>query len=197
MTEHYGLVRTVSPSNNPVEIGEAKLWCKIEDSVMEDDSIIQSLIQATADRCERVTGKALITQTWRLSLDAFPADDVILVPKPPLQSVVVDYVNTAGTLTTLASTEYDVDTDSQPGRVMPAYGKSWPTTRDMPRAVRVTFVAGYGLAPDYIPFDVRTAMLGAIVYQYDNRGDNQDNRIIHDREEFMNNLFRGLWSGAY
>jgi hypothetical protein len=38
-----------------------------------------------------------------------------------------------------------VDAKSEPGRIVPAYGKVWPSTRYEPNAVQVRFVAGYGL----------------------------------------------------
>ena len=50
---------------------------------------------------------------------------------------------------------YAVDTDSEPGLVVPAYGESWPSARDEVNAVRVRFVAGYGDASD-VPAAIKT-----------------------------------------
>jgi hypothetical protein len=49
-------------------------------------------------------------QTWLLALDAFPAWEIEL-PQPPLISVAsVKYIDDAGDLVTLASSEYKVST---------------------------------------------------------------------------------------
>jgi hypothetical protein len=69
----------------------------------------------------------------------------IFLPFPPLVSVdSIKYVDDAtGTQTTLAASEYSVDAVSEPARITPAYGKSWPATRNQAGAVEVTFTAGY------------------------------------------------------
>src|SRR4030067_860491 len=84
---------------------------------------------------------ALITQTWELYLDAFPAWE-IRVPKPTLQSITsIVYTDTDGILQTLAGSMYLVDNKSEPGRITPAFGEVWPVTRAQINAVIVRFVA--------------------------------------------------------
>lgn len=81
-------------------------------------------------------------QTWVQRLDWFPCE--IELRRPPVQSVTsVEYVDTAGSTQTLASSRYQLDASSAPGRLRPAYGDSWPTIRLIPNAVTITFVAGY------------------------------------------------------
>lgn len=71
----------------------------------------------------------------------------IWLPFAPLQSVeTLKYIATDGTLTTLSSALYKVDTVSEPGRITPAYGQTWPATRNEASAVEINFTAGYGLA---------------------------------------------------
>ena len=71
------------------------------------------------------------------------------------------YVDTSGTLQTLVQdTDYQVDADSEPGRLLPFPGKYWPPTRRQANAVQVTFVAGYGLAAA-VPDTIVCAILGA------------------------------------
>jgi hypothetical protein len=41
---------------------------------------------------------------------------------------------------------YKVDAVSEPGRIKPVYGTTWPSHREDYGAVIVRFVAGYGLA---------------------------------------------------
>lgn len=71
-------------------------------------------------------------------------------PLSPVVSVTsVEYVAVSDsptppyTYTTLASTAYDLDIASQPARLTPGYGTTWPVALNVPNAVRITFVSGY------------------------------------------------------
>ena len=79
----------------------------------------------------------------------------------------IQYVDDAGDTQTLSTSLYQVDTKSQPGRIIPAYGESWPTVRsDTLNAVTVNFVAGYGDDPEDVPAGLRHAVkliCGALV----------------------------------
>jgi uncharacterized phiE125 gp8 family phage protein len=80
----------------------------------------------------------------------------------PLVSVTsIEYVDGAGATQILATTEYaviDAGSTTGPGRIVPAYGKSWPATRGMPNDVTIEFVAGYGAAAD-VPIQIQWAIL--------------------------------------
>ena len=45
-----------------------------------------------------------------------------------------------------------------PGYIEPVYGKTWPSTRDQPGAVTLTFVAGYAATKD-VPGSIKEAVL--------------------------------------
>jgi len=170
MTLHFALTESVAPAAEPFTAAEAKLHLRVDSS--DDDTYISALIKAARKKLEADTGRALITQTWKLILDRFPDsdDEAILMPKAPLQSVSsITYVDTDGVTQTWDSSEYRVDTDSVPGRITPAYNQSWPTTRSVTGAVTITFVAGYGNSSQNIPDDLRHAMRLLIGHWYENR----------------------------
>lgn len=127
------------------------------------DPVLNLLIASTRRTAEQLTGRALVTQTWDLFLDAFPCSGKpIIVPKPTLQSVTsITYTDTAGDAQVLATDQYAVDIKSEPGRIMPAYGVTWPSTRDVMNAVTVRFVAGYGAAAA-VPQGIKDWMLARI-----------------------------------
>lgn len=155
-----------APSVEPVTLAEAKLHCKVD--AADDDSLITSLITAVRLQAEHLTGRALVTQTWDVTLDAFPADSLEL-PFPPLQSVAsITYLDADGASQTLAGTEYQVITNELVGRIVPAYGKTWPSTRAQPAAVTIRMVAGYGLAAS-VPASIKAWMLISIATLYAQR----------------------------
>lgn len=158
-----------APATEPLTASEAKAHLRVEHST--DDTLITALIVAARQHAEDFTGRALITQTWELYLDAFPDcdDDVLYVPLPRLVSVTsISYVDTDGVTQTWNSTNYLVDAKSEPARITPAYGVSWPTTRGQVNAVTMRFVAGYGAAVD-VPQTIKQAMLLIIGHLYEHR----------------------------
>ncbi len=130
------------------------------------DQLLNVLIKSARQYAEQLLGRYLITQTVDLYLDEFPTQAINM---RPLQSVTeITYVDTAGDTQTLSAADYIVDSTGSPARITPAYGVSWPSTRDQVNAVKVRFVAGYGSA-SAVPQCVRNCMLMRIKQLYDQR----------------------------
>jgi uncharacterized phiE125 gp8 family phage protein len=160
------LLLITAPLEEPVLLVEAREHLK-EPGTARDAEIMR-LIFSARTWGEFYTGRAFITQTWEVVLDAFPlGSDAIYLSPPPLQTVVsVKYRNTINAEITLAPTEYQVDSNESWGRVVLADGKSWPDTYNRIDAVRVRFVCGYGGA-GAVPFDVQAAILFHVEAHYD------------------------------
>ena len=94
----------------------------------------------------------------------------IYLPLPPLQSVesIKYYDATTQLLTTLDPSQYIVDTVSEPARITPAYGASWPATLSRINAVEIAFTCGYGLAVA-VPQAIKQWMLVRIGSMYEHR----------------------------
>lgn len=155
---HAQLSLVTPPAAEPVELAVAKAHLRVDHTT--DDADIERKVSAARRWAENFLGRALITQTWRLTLDAFPLDgSPIELPLPPLQSVThVKYRATDGTLTTWSPASYVVNAPAGPtagrGRLYPAYGEMYPTPQDCPSAVEIEFVCGYGDEPEHIPAEV-------------------------------------------
>ena len=181
------------PAAEPLTLAEAKLHLQLEDSFTDDDELISGFIGTAREMAEHITGRALVTQQWRYSVDAFPADSLEL-PLPKLQSVqAVSYLDNNGTRQTLANTEYDVITDELVGRIIPAYGKSWPSCRNHPGSVRVDYTCGYGAASD-VPFSIKQWMKLMIRAAYDNRSAIVEGQSMRDiPRSFSDGLLDSAW----
>ncbi len=158
------------PALEPVSLAEAKTHCRIDGS--DDDDYLAGLITAARVYLEEVMRRAFLTQTWRASLDAWPDDSEITLPRAPLQSVIsIVYKDSSGAQTTLAETDdYLVDTDSEPGRIVPAVNKNWPETALYPiNPIQITYIAGYGDAPENVPATIRQAIRLLVGHWYENR----------------------------
>ncbi len=147
------------PSVEPVTLVEAKDHCRVDGT--ELDALFTGVIIPSARQsAEHEMGRALCTQTRELVLDAFPADCVL--EGAPIQSLVsVKYLDTAGVEQTLDPQDVILDKDSEPGYLSLNYGMGWPETYDVPNAVRVRYICGYGGAED-VPAAIKAWMLLAI-----------------------------------
>jgi uncharacterized phiE125 gp8 family phage protein len=138
----YGLKLVTPPTEQPVTLDEAKKQVEIASSVTYHDDHLLRLVKAATEQATVRSGRQMLTATWRLSLDDFPADRISL-PMPPLQSVSsITYYDANGTQQTLATTYYKVLTDLEPGQVVLKWGQDWPTVYDEPGSVSITFLAG-------------------------------------------------------
>jgi uncharacterized phiE125 gp8 family phage protein len=174
------LLLVTGPVIEPVTLAEAKAHCRVE--VPDDDALIAGYILAAREYAEQDTRRAFCTQTWDFKghyvwpnywdRELREWCTGIKLPKAPLQSVTsVNYVDINGATQLLAADQYQVVTtngESREGVIVPAYGVTWPQIRDIPDAITVRFVAGYG-GLESVPHRVRQAMLMLIGHWYENR----------------------------
>ena len=74
-------------------------------ATMVEDDLLDGDIEASRERVEDETRRALLTQTWDMHLDEFPAENFIDLPFGNLQSVThVKYTESDGTVTNLTKT---------------------------------------------------------------------------------------------
>jgi uncharacterized phiE125 gp8 family phage protein len=167
----YDLVRTVVPTERPVSVDELRAHLALE--TPEYDTRLGDLLDAALGRFDGpagVLGRVLVTQTWKLYFDtAFPCYRIGL-PLPPLQTVSsIQYVDNDGVTQTVSSSDYQV-LDGNTAAIVPAYGKAWPATRVQPRAVIITFVAGFGAA-SAVPAPLKAALKMLAGFLFNNTGD--------------------------
>jgi uncharacterized phiE125 gp8 family phage protein len=159
-----------APAIAPVlSLAEAKQHLRVD--VSDDDALIEAYVQAATDELDGVDGwlgRALCTQQWLLTLDAFPAGEITL-PLPPLQTVdAIAYINSDGVVTTLGSPAYRVLDWADPARITPVYGTSWPATPGEAGAVSITFTCGFGEPAD-VPQLIRNYIRLQVGHYYENR----------------------------
>ncbi len=146
-----------------------------------DDTYITKLIKAARIAVENYLNYKFITQTWEVMFDWFPWQDYIEIPSPPLQTgVTVNYYDTDESGTTFASSNYHEDLYGIPGKIVLAYGNSWPsTTLRTVNGVVIQFKCGFGLAAD-VAEDYKTAIKMTLAEMYENREQSITGTIITD-----------------
>lgn len=175
----YKLLTTISDNTTTTyedDIADSALGAGAPSTNSTEDPILNALITASRVMVEEFLNRALISQTWTLTLDGFPwsSGRPIYMPKGVLSSVTsIVYTANDGTSPTWTqdSDGYTVDTESVPGRVYPSWAKTYPTTRADFATVVIVFVAGYGAASSAIPTNITIAMRMLLVHLYEHRGE--------------------------
>lgn len=177
--------------NLPLSLGEVKSSLGVLDNDDTQDANLMGTLRACTTACERYTRRTFITTIWLMFKDRFPgkalpwwdgtremADteltdltEPIIIPRPPLLTIVsIKAHKQDGSTTTVTSTDYIVDTASEPGRVALKVSKTWPTDAlQAINGVEVEFTAGYGLTGSDVPAPIREAILLCVGETHSNR----------------------------
>ncbi len=159
-------VLTVAPLLEPVSLADAKAQVRFGSTA--EDSLILAYISAARGLVEEMTNRALLTQTWRLDASGF-STRFWLPRAAPVQSVThVKYYDTTGTLQTLSSSVYRLQTASEPAFLELVDGQTVPTTAVRSDAVQITYVVGYSSAAE-VPAALRQACLLLVSHYFANR----------------------------
>jgi uncharacterized phiE125 gp8 family phage protein len=158
------LTRIVAPSAKPVDLTTVKAHLYIDSA--DDDALLEGYLNAVVALIDGPSGigYCCCSQTWRLSLDAFPAS--IKLPVEPVADdaeVTVSYIDRTGTDAVLDAGDYRLSG----GVIEPAFGKRFPSTLAVRGAVTIEFVAG--TSAGNVPADIKQAILQVIADWYRNR----------------------------
>ena len=172
------------PAAEPVSLAEARAWLRVDTN--DEDSVIASLISAARMLVESATRRALVTQGWRMTLDAWPASggdgswsvlatrpgpapSEIVIPLAPVQAISTVLVyDAAGQPQTLGAATWRLV--GAPERARLLFAAQPPQPAAPAAGIEIDLVAGYGDPPD-TPAALRHAILALVSWWFDNRGD--------------------------
>jgi len=155
-----------APAAEPITAAALKLRLGIDASDAADDAWIAVVINAARQKIEAFTGRALITQTWELRLPDWPAMRRVDLLKPPLQSITSVKYTTGAVELTLAATNYEIDAASEPGALVFDADAALPAVDDLPAAVKIRYVCGYGATGASVPGGLIVAVTKAAELLY-------------------------------
>jgi uncharacterized phiE125 gp8 family phage protein len=155
-----------APAVEPLSLAEAKDYLRVEHN--DDDDVIAALIAASRIHVEAQTRCALITQTWRITLDAWPAEGRLIVRPAPLQALSAARVYDEG------GVAHEIDSES----IVIANGSSvlafapWSLASPgrLAAGIELDVVVGYGDAATDVPGPIRHAIRFLVAHWYDNHG---------------------------
>lgn len=183
-------IRTIAPAIEPVTVAEQKVFMRLPADNAADDTLVTLLIAAAREYVEKETHLALITQTWKYTLDRIPlagseepwwdgvremaigelyvAATSIELPTYPLIAITsFNTYNSADTATLF--TGFYTDTARKPGRISLRTGAIWPVSTRGVNGVEIIYTAGFGAAAANVPADLRIAVMQIASHWYENR----------------------------
>ncbi|MDD7909144.1 phage head-tail connector protein [Pseudovibrio exalbescens] len=159
-------VLVAPPVSEPVGLQDAHAHLRLSHTL--EDGLLTRLITAARQEVERISGRALITQGWRLYLDEPPKDRIIRLPMAPVSRVdAVNLYDADGTQIVLTAEQYVADLISNPARIRLCAGCG-TSLREL-NGIEVEVTAGYGDAPEDVPAGLRTAILMLMGFWYERR----------------------------
>ena len=165
----YGLRPVqLSEQPKPIDFDEVKQHLKVLHN--DEDDYITGLVVTAMQSAELATNRQIITGTWDLVLDRFPAcGRPLYLPRAPWEATEwIKYYDAAGDQVTWDAANY-VTIDREPAEIWPASGVAWPTPQARPGAVEVRFRCGYGSQPAHVPALLRHAMRLLVGHWFVNR----------------------------
>ena len=158
---------TFAPQTEPLSLEEAKSWLRVDTD--DEDQLIQSLIVSARLAVEAATNRLLITQHWRLLLDAWPLDLTLPLPFAPVREVVrVTITDQAGGAVSAQAAQYRLEGNLDRARLV--LSPSLPNPGVSRSGISIDVSVGYGEAAA-VPEALRLAMRQLIAFWFANRGD--------------------------
>lgn len=166
------LTLTAPPAVEPVSLSDAKAWLRAGHG--DEDGLINDLIASARARIESEIGLALITQSWRWTLDAWPVrrlsacGQAVSFPLRPLLSVeALRTFDRDSASTSVDPAEYRVE-GGEPGRLIAVLPFSLPRPERAAGGIEIDFTAGFGASGDDVPAPLREALLRLVSDAYSN-----------------------------
>jgi len=186
-------VRVTDAAVEPVTLLELKRHLRITGE--DDDYLLGILIFMARTYLEDLFNIAFISQTWQMTMDAWPGyrepwwDGVregsvdslfadaramdIEIPVYPLISIdsINVYDEASNSTAVSVSTVFDIDAVRRPARLTLKRGQTWPIATRANNAIEMNYTAGYGTAKEDVPITLQRAVLEAAAYMYNHRGE--------------------------
>lgn len=154
------------PATEPLSLADAKAFLRIDHD--HDDAIISALIASARGQVEALTRSALMTQVWRLVLDAWPCEGRITPRFGPLRAVNAARVyDAAGHASSIDTGRFVVDAASG---VIVSPGWSLPVPGRARAGIELDIAIGFGPTAADVPDVLRHAIRVLVAHWYDNRG---------------------------
>jgi uncharacterized phiE125 gp8 family phage protein len=172
---HWALATVTASTQRVITRNEAKDWMRLSQDDTAEDALIDSLIAVAQKRIEDVTNRSMFKQVFALHLDALPGGETHLsLPTAPLvdsTDISVTTYDDDNVSAVWSTSEYRLDTASEPGRLIVQDDYDWPDDLRAKDSAVIQFKAGYSTAASGVPDALAQAVKHYVAHLYEHRGD--------------------------
>ena len=164
------------PAVEPIALAEMKAYLRVDEDEAAQDDLISGLIKAARLTVEAASRRILIEQHWRVVLDRWPHDGVVLPPLAPLIAVdAIRITDAEGSVSELPDDAFEADAMSDPPRIVVLR----PPEPGRPRnGISVELRAGFGTTAEVVPATLKLAVRILVAHWFENRGDVTGEQIL-------------------
>lgn len=161
------VTQTTPPAYQPLTLTEVKLHLRVNH--YDEDALIGILQGAAVDTCQQLTGRSIMAQGWKLTLNGWA--DAVRLPYPEISAVSsIKYFDEDGAQQTLDPSMYELIGDA----VHKTSGATYPELWDVPGVVEINYTAGYSAGNEAaqqaaVPYGIKAWLLLTIGTLYANR----------------------------
>lgn len=163
-------LKLLSKSPAQIALDDVKLYLRVLHN--EEDALIQSLLNASIDKAEQITGRALSIRTYE-----FYRDDSapFTLPYPPLRAVNILEVLDGDSY---VPADYDLDDKATPALIRPK------TDASGLNCLRTEFECGY----EQIPDSIKSWIFVQVATLYENRMNIVEGQVVQMPHSFVDHL---------
>jgi uncharacterized phiE125 gp8 family phage protein len=164
------------PAIEPVSLSETKQWLRIDEN--DEDDLLAALNVSARLTIEAYTRRSLLTQNWRMTLDAWPQSSkcraplAISIPFAPFRQIsAVRVFDKTDVAQIVAPNSYHAPAADDRARLTFTSQPPAPGRRN--DGIEIDVVAGYGDNASDVPEPLRRAILMLVAQWHEHRGDTQ------------------------
>lgn len=155
------------PVIEPLTLIEARAFLRVKHG--DDDAVIMALIAAARVHVEAMTRRALLAQSWRFVLDAWPRGGRFAPRIGPLRALIAARVFDAdGAARAVDAESFVVDVAANV-IAAPCFAAPVPGRGRAHAGIALDVLCGYGTDAADVPADLRQAVRLLLAHWYDNR----------------------------
>lgn len=155
------------PDVEPISLTQAKNWLRIDHS--DEDELVAALIASARLIVESASGRMLISQTWRIVMDEWPAGDIIVPLAPVSEVLALRMVSPTGASGLIAPSSYVAVVAGGHARIR--FLTAPPAPQKSIGGIEIDVELGFSSSPQGVPETLKTAMRLLIARWYEQRGD--------------------------
>jgi len=161
------LIDLAPPLVEPIDLAYAKTFLRVDNT--DEDTLISTLIKTARHQVENSIGRALIRRSFIYRGHA-PRGNCLSLPRPPLLDVArLSLIADNDVGIDIPASDYTVNVRHNPGELRLKNSAKWTDYLADFATLEIEFSAGYGDAPEDVPFPIRQAILLLLSQSFEHR----------------------------